>query len=39
MSTKKIVIVVVIVLALAGVIAGTILYGQSGIIKVATGKA
>jgi HlyD family secretion protein len=39
MSTKKIVIVVVIVLALAGVIAGTILYGQSGVIKVATGKA
>jgi HlyD family secretion protein len=39
MSTKKIVIVVVIVLALAGVIAGTILYGQSGIIKVATSRA
>jgi HlyD family secretion protein len=39
MSTKKIVIIVAIVLALAGVIAGTILYGQSGIIKVATGRA
>ena len=39
MSTKKIVIAVVIVLALAGVIAGTILYSQAGIIKVATGKA
>ena len=38
MSTKKIVIAVVIVLALAGVIAGTILYSQAGIIKVATGK-
>jgi HlyD family secretion protein len=39
MSTKKIIAVVVIVLALAGVIAGTILHGQAGIIKVATGKA
>jgi HlyD family secretion protein len=39
MSTKKIVIAVVIVLAVAGVIAGTILYSQAGIIKVATGKA
>ena len=39
MSTKKIVIVVAIVLVLAGVIAGTILYGQAGIVKVATGKA
>jgi HlyD family secretion protein len=39
MSTKKIIIVVSIVLVLAGVIAGTILYGQAGIIKVATGKA
>jgi HlyD family secretion protein len=38
MSTKKIVIVVVIVLALAGVTAGTILHSQAGIVKVATGK-
>jgi HlyD family secretion protein len=38
MSTKKIIAVVVIVLALAGVIAGTILHGQAGIVKVATGK-
>jgi HlyD family secretion protein len=39
MSTKKIIIVVAIVLVLAGVIAGTILYGRSGMIKVATGRA
>jgi len=38
MSTKKIVIVVVIVLALAGIAAGTILHGQAGITKVATAK-
>jgi HlyD family secretion protein len=38
MSTKKIILIVVIVLVLAGAIAGTILYRQSGIIKVATGK-
>jgi len=38
MSTKKIIAVVVIVLALAGAIAGTILHGQAGIVKVATGK-
>jgi HlyD family secretion protein len=38
MSTKKIVIVVVIVLVLAGVTVGTILHGQAGITKVATGK-
>jgi HlyD family secretion protein len=38
MSTKKIVILVVIVLALVGVTAGTILYSQAGITKVATGK-
>jgi HlyD family secretion protein len=38
MSTKKIIVVVVIVLALAGIIAGTILHGQAGIVKVATGK-
>jgi HlyD family secretion protein len=39
MSTKKIVIVVVIVLVLAGITVGTILHGQAGITKVATGKA
>jgi HlyD family secretion protein len=38
MSTKKIVIIVVIVLAIAGVTALTILHAQSGITKVATGK-
>jgi len=38
MSTKKIVAIVVIVLVLAGIIAGVILYRQSKIIKVATGK-
>jgi HlyD family secretion protein len=38
MSTKKIVITVVIVLALAGVTALTILHAQAGITKVATGK-
>ena len=38
MSTKKIIVVVVIVLALAGIVAGTILHGQAGIVKVATGK-
>src|SRR6266702_2899675 len=39
MSTKKIVIIVVIVLVLAGVTALTILRSQAGIVKVATGKA
>ncbi|MGA2437629.1 MAG: efflux RND transporter periplasmic adaptor subunit [Acidobacteriaceae bacterium] len=38
MSTKKIIVIVVIVLALAGITAGTILHGQAGITKVATGK-
>jgi HlyD family secretion protein len=38
MSTKKIIIVVVIVLVIAGITAGTILHGQAGITKVATGK-
>jgi HlyD family secretion protein len=38
MSTKKIIIVVVIVLVIAGIAAGTILHGQAGITKVATGK-
>ena len=38
MSTKKIIILVVIVLVLAGITAGTILHSQAGITKVATGK-
>ena len=38
MSTKKIIILVVIVLVIAGATAGTILYSQAGITKVATGK-
>src|SRR5208282_5458637 len=38
MTTKKIVIIVAIVLAVAGITAGTILHGQAGIVKVATGK-
>jgi HlyD family secretion protein len=38
MSTKKIIVVVVIVLVVAGITAGTILHGQAGITKVATGK-
>src|ERR1035437_3641804 len=38
MSTKKIIIIVVIVLALAGVTALTVLHSQAAITKVATGK-
>jgi len=38
MSTKKIIVIVVIVLVVAGIAAGTILHGQAGITKVATGK-
>jgi HlyD family secretion protein len=38
MSTKKIIIVVVIVLAVAGVTAISILHAQAGITKVTTGK-
>jgi HlyD family secretion protein len=38
MSTKKIIIIVVIVLAVAGLTALTILHAQAGITKVATGK-
>jgi HlyD family secretion protein len=38
MSTKKIVLIVVIVLVLAGIVIGTILHGQSSVTKVATGK-
>ncbi len=39
MSAKKIVIIVVVVLALAGIVAGTIIHSQSNVTKVATGKA
>jgi HlyD family secretion protein len=39
MSAKKIVLIVVVVLVLAGVVAGTILHGQADVTKVATGKA
>jgi HlyD family secretion protein len=38
MRTRNIIILVVIVLALTGVTAGTILYSEAGIVKVATGK-
>jgi HlyD family secretion protein len=38
MSAKKIVLIVVGVLVLAGVVVGTILHGQSSVTKVATGK-
>jgi HlyD family secretion protein len=38
MSTKKIVIIVVIVLVIAGITAGTILHSQASMTKVATGK-
>src|SRR5579863_8293254 len=38
MSTKKIIILVVIVLVVVGITAGTILHSQAGITKVATGK-
>jgi len=38
MSAKKIVLLVVVVLLLAGVVVGTVLHGQAGVIKVATGK-
>ena len=38
MSTKKIILLVVIVLVIVGAAAGTILYSQAGITKVATGK-
>lgn len=39
MSAKKIVLVVVGVLVLTGIIAGTILHGRANVTKVATGKA
>lgn len=38
MSTKKIVLLAVVVLVLIGVIVGTILHGQANVTKVATGK-
>ena len=39
MSKKKIVLIVLVVLALGGIVAGTILHGQANVTKVATGKA
>ncbi len=39
MSAKKIVLIVVGVLILAGIVVGTILRGQANVTKVATGKA
>src|SRR6195952_429543 len=38
MSAKKIVLIVVVVLILAGIVIGTILHGQSSVTKVATSK-
>src|SRR5580698_853316 len=38
MSAKKIVLIVAVVLILVGIVVGTILHGQSGVTKVATGK-
>jgi HlyD family secretion protein len=38
MSAKKIIIIVVIVLVLAGIVTGTILHNQSNVIKVSTAK-
>ena len=39
MSAKKIILIVVVVLVLAGIVVGTILHGQASVTKVATGKA
>jgi HlyD family secretion protein len=39
MSIKKILLIVAAVLILAGIVVGTILHGQAGVTKVATGKA
>ncbi len=39
MSAKKIVLIVVAVLVLAGIVVATILHGQGNVTKVATGKA
>ncbi len=38
LSTKKIVIAVLVVLAVAGIAVGLILHAQAGIVKVATGR-
>src|SRR3984885_1496941 len=39
MSAKKIVLILVVTLILAGIVVGTIFHGQSSVTKVATGKA
>lgn len=39
MSAKKIVLIVIGVLVLVGIVAGTILHGRANVTKVATGKA
>jgi HlyD family secretion protein len=39
MSAKKIVLIVVAILVLAGIVAGTVIHSQSNVTKVATGKA
>ena len=38
MSAKRIILIAVIVLVIAGVITGTILHSQAAVVKVATGK-
>src|SRR5260370_19332978 len=38
MSAKKIVLIVVVILTLAGIIVGSILHGRSSVTKVATAK-
>jgi len=38
MNAKKIILIVVVVLVLAGIVVGTILHSQSSVTKVATGK-
>jgi HlyD family secretion protein len=38
MSAKKIIVIVAIVLVLAGIVIASILHGQAGVTKVATGK-
>lgn len=38
MSAKKIVLIVIVVLVLAGTVAGTIIHGRANVTKVATGK-
>lgn len=39
MSAKKIVLIVVAIVILAGIVAGTVIHSQSNVTKVATGKA